>query len=285
MMRSGLRLLIFLAAAAGSGVIAAALSDGPTITAQGFAMTTRLQAGAGQFDAIRVRIEAPAKVAKLLIEQGDFATDLSTTKDRSLFALFGLEKRPMNAFDVTLNFAPYINARLTAPATYKIGITVVDREGRASQAALTVTVIAEETRSIDGAAPAAVPRRLEQSAGRFQRRGSGAVESVGTTGLTWVTLEPIDVTIRLRAAHADASLRPLARSSWNDITTSEDLQAMQELVSAVPYIDVPAARGGAAGTVIALSDSDGDVLIHLTGSDTAVSQMGTTVTLIASVRR
>lgn len=285
MMRSGLGLLIIFAIVAGNGVIAAAASDSPTITAQGFAMTTTLRARPGQFDAVRVRIEAPARIAKLVVEQGDLVTDLSTTTNRSLFALFGLEKRPMNAYDVTLNFAPYINARLTAPATYRIGITVVDREGVASQAAFTVTVIAEEMRSIGSAAPAAAPRHLEQLEGTFQRRGSGTVESVGTTGLTWVTLEPIDVTIRLRAARADASLRPLQRSSWNDIMTIEDLQAIRKRVSPVPYVDVPAARGGAAGTVIALSNGDGDVLIHLTDSDTAVSQLGTTVTLVAHVRR
>ena len=285
MIRSGRRLLILLAVTVGSVVIAAAPSDGPTITAQGFAMSTTLQAEAGQFEAVRIRIEAPARIAKLLVDQGDLVTDLSTTTDRSLFAVFGLEKRPMNAYDVTLNFAPYINSRLTAAATYKIGITVVDREGMTSQAALTVTVIAEEMPSIDSAAPLAIPRRLEQSEDTFRRQGSGAVESVGTAGLTWVTVEPINVTVRLRAASPDASLRPLARSSWNDIMTVEDLHAMQKLVSPVPYVDVPAARGSAAGTVIALSDSDGDVLIHLIGSDTAVSRMGTTVTLIANVRR
>ena len=285
MMRSGRGLMLLLAVTVGSGVIAAAPSDGPTITAQGFAMSTTLQAEAGQFGAVRVRIEAPARIAKLLVEQGDLVTDLSTTTNRSLFAQFGLEKRPMNAYDVTLNFAPYINARLTTPATYKFGITVVDRNGMQSQAALTVTVMAEEEPAIDTAAPVAVSRRLEQVEDTFRRRGSGAVESVGTEGLTWVTIEPVNVTIRLRAAHSDASLWPLARSSWNDITTIDDLQTMQKQVSPVPYVDVSAARGAAAGTVIALSDDDGDVLIHLIGSDTAVSRIGTTVTLIAKVRR
>lgn len=285
MMRSGRRLLILLAVFFGSGLIAAAPPGSPTITAQGFAISTTLRAKARQFDAVRVRIEAPARIAKLIIEQDDLVTDLSTTTERSLFALFGLEKRPMNAYDVTLNFAPYINARLTAPATYKIGITVVDREGMQSQAALTVTVITEEIPSVDGAVPAAVARRLEQSEDTFRRQGPGAVESDVITGLTWVTVEPINVTVRLRAAHAGASLRLLSQSSWNDITTTEDLQEMQKTVSPVVYVDVPAARGGAAGIVIALRGNDGDVLIHLTGSETAVSPVGTTVTLMANVRR
>ena len=51
------------------------------------------------------------------------------------------------------------------------------------------------------------------------------------------------------------------------------------------YVDIPTARDQAAGTLIAVSGDGNDILIRLTGSNTAVSSAGTTVTLTASVRR
>jgi hypothetical protein len=276
-------MLFVLFAGTGGVAIAAASSEGPSITAQGFAMDTTHSAAAGQFEQVRVRIEAPERIAKLLVSQDGFEADLATTPDRLLFAQFGLDKRPLNAFDITLDFAPYINDRLVKPGSYRIDIIVIDRKGGRSRASLAVAVAGDD---IDQAGqPADESPRLAESEVVFRRQGTGDVESDGVTALSWVTVEPINVTIRLRADEQRATLYKLAAASWDTVATREHLATVLANTPSRDYLDIPTARGQAADTVIALRGDRGDVLIRLTGSITSVSSAGTTVTLMASVRR
>ena len=263
------------------GTAANAASAQPRITAQGFSIDTALRAEAGRFDPIRVRIEAPSRIAKLLITDGDMEIDLASTPDRTLFALFGLDQRPMNAFDITLDFAPYINGRLLKAASYRIGITVVDRDGAVAQDAMTVTVIATGSTASD---ENTALRPLDETRLKLERHGAGHVEPVATSPLTWVTHEAINVTIRLRPSSPDATLHELPASSWDSILTHESLDRQLARTSSQPYIDVQTARNGAAGTIIALRRQDSDALIRLTGSATNLSAVGTTVILTAIVR-
>ena len=117
-----IRGLLFVLVGISGGVLASSSSANPNITAQGFAIDTVHSAAAGRFEPIRLRVEAPERIAKLLVSQDGFEVDLATTPDRSLFALFGLDKRPMNAFDVTLDFAPYVNDRFAEPGLSLIHI-------------------------------------------------------------------------------------------------------------------------------------------------------------------
>ena len=267
------------------GSTLAAPHGGPSITAQGFAMETTRSAAAGEFEPVRVRVEAPERVAKLLISQGTFEVDLATTPDRSSFALFGLDQRPLNAFDITLDFSPYLNERLVEPGSYRIEIIVIDRDGGRSRAELYVTVVGDEVDEISQPADVEMSPALEESEAVFRRQGSGEVESEGAAGLAWVTLEPIDVTIRLRAAEANATLFAPGASSWSAAANQDQLAMILADTPALDYVDIPTARDQAAGTIIALSGDGDDILIRVTGSTTAVSSAGTTVTLTASVRR
>lgn len=280
----GVGLFTALAMTVCGAALAASYVEEPRITAQGFSIDTPLRAEAGRFSSVRVRIEAPSRIAKLLLSEGDVETDLANTPDRTLFALFGLDKRPMNAFDITLEFAPYMNTRLTAAATYRIGITVVDRAGNVAQGALTVTVIGDDAAPLEDRKVVPQSQRLQESLLTLKRQGAGPVEPAGASPLTWVTREAVNVTLRLRAGDAREELRQLDTSSWETLFTREGLAKRLSGTPPVPYVDVPAARNGAAGTVIALSDGDGDTLIHIRSSSTSVSAPGTTVTLTASVR-
>jgi hypothetical protein len=232
-----------------------------------------------------VRVEAPERVAKLLISQGTFEVDLATTPDRSSFALFGLDERPLNAFDITLDFSPYLNERLAEPGDYRIEITVFDRDGRRSQANLTVTVVGEEVDEVARPANLEMSPALQETEAVLRRQGPGEVDSEGIQGLAWVTIEPVDVTIRLRATEANATLFAPGASSWNVAANQDQLARILADARSVDFVDIATARDQAAGTVIALSGDGNDVLIRLTGSTTAVSSAGTTVTLTASVRR
>ena len=267
------------------GALAAVSSGNPSITAQGFAMETTHSAAAGQFEQVRVRIEAPERIETLLISQDAFEADLATTPDRSLFDLFGLDKRPLSAFDVTLDFAPFMNSRLVVPGSYRIGIIVIDRKGGRSSASISVAVIGDEA---DEAPPPAETDRsppLMESEAVFRRQGSGNVENDGFSGLDWFTVEPINVTIRLRAVESGATLHRLAASSWSAAATRDRLATILADSTPLAYVDIPTARGQAAATLIALGGEGGNVMIRLTGSTTSVSSAGTTVTLTASVRR
>lgn len=267
------------------GSALAAPPGDPSITAQGFAMETTRSAVAGQFEPVRVRVEAPGRVAKLLISQGSFEVDLATTPDRSSFALFGLDQRPLNAFDITLDFSPYLNERFAEPGDYRIDIIVIDRDGGRSQANLSVTLVGEEVDEVAQPANVKMPPALRETEAVLRRQGPGEVDSEGIQGLAWVTIEPIDVTIRLRATEANATLFAPAASSWGAAADHVQLATILAEARSVDFVDIPTARDQAAGTVIALSGNGKDVLMRLTGSTTAVSSDGTTVTLTASVRR
>ena len=277
-------LLIVLAVVGIRGSTLAASPLDPSITAQGFAIETTRSAAAGEFEAVRVRVEAPERIAKLLISQGAFEVDLATTPDRSSFALFGLDQRPLNAFDITLDFSPFLNERFGEPGNYRIDIIVFDRDGGRSQASLSVTVVGDEVDEVETPVDVERSPALEESDAVFRRQGSGEVESDGAGGLAWVTIEPIDVTIRLRAAAANATLHAPGASSWSAANQDQLAMILADAPS-LDYVDIPTARDQAAGTLIAVSGDGNDVLIRLTGSNTAVSSAGTTVTLTASVRR
>ena len=278
-------LLLVLVAGTYGGALVASASENPSITAQGFAMNTTLSAAAGEFERVGVRIEAPERIAKLQISQDGFEAELAMTPNRDLFALFGLDDRPLNAFDITLDFAPYMNSRFTEPGTYRIDIVVIDRKGGRSDASVSAAVIGEEDEEAEQADDVAGSPRLEEYAAVFRREGAGEVDSDGVPGLDWVTIEPINVTIRLRAVAPNTTLHQLSASSWSAVTTQDHLATALAQTPSLNYVDLRTARGQATDTVIALVGNGGNTFIRLTGSTTSVSSAGTTVTLTANVRR
>jgi hypothetical protein len=278
-------LLLVLVAGTYGGAVVASASENPSITAQGFAMNTTLSAAAGEFERVGVRIEAPKRIAKLQISQDGFEAELAMTPNRDLFALFGLDDRPLNAFDITLDLAPYMNSRFTEPGTYRIDIVVIDRKGGRSEASVSAAVIGEEGEEAEQADDMVRLPRLEEYAAVFRREGSGEVDSDGVQGLDWVTIEPINVTIRLRAVAPNTTLHQLSASSWSAITTQDHLATALAQTPSLDYVDLRTARGQAANTIIALVSNGGNTFIRLTGSTTSVSSAGTTVTLTANVRR
>lgn len=281
-------LVLLVLVAAGGSVSANDLSSDfankPKITAQGFSINTALRAEAGRFTSVRVRIEAPARIARLLVSEGDFETDLAGTPDRSMFALFGLSQRPMHAYDVTLDLARFMNEKLKAPATYRIVITVVDRDGATESASLSATVVTNSGNKASATSMPAPAQRLRESVSTLTREADGSVAPADESPLSWTTREAVDVTIRLRPAAPYTEIRQLAASAAEAILTRASLTQYLNASPALPYVDVPAARNGAAGTVLALRGDHAVALIQITSSDTQLSRLGTTVTLAATIR-
>jgi hypothetical protein len=257
---------------------------GPRITTQGFSVDTALVGKAGSFGSIRVRIEAPSRIAKLIISTDELEIDLANTQDRSMFALFGLDQRPLHAYDVTLDVAPFINKYLTAPTTYRLAIDVVDRGSAMAAAALTATVIEVERSTLDAEDSETLPQKLRESAMTLTRQAASNVAPAETSPLTWVTREPVNVTILLRPTDPDAEIRQLPPETWKHTLTLDGLERKIADLRPLPYVEVPAARNGAAGTVLAISGSGGYTMIRITASTTRLSQLGTTVKLAILVR-
>lgn len=281
-------LIILIIAIAAGGLpadgVAGEASGEPRITTQGFSIDTALTAEARRFDAIRVRVEAPSRIAKLVISTDEHEIDLANTQDRSVFALVGLDQRPLNAYDVTLDVAPFMNKHFTTPATYRLAVIVEDRGGAMATAALTATVVSEERSAVDATDTETVPQQLRESEMTLTRVATADVAPAEESPLTWITREPIDVTIRLRPVDADAEIRQLDLETWNRTWTRDDIARRISASRPVPYVDVPAARNAAADTILAISDDSGDALLRITTSATHLSQLGTTVTLAVLMR-
>lgn len=279
---------ILIIAIAAAGVQADELPgralDIPHITAQGFSIDTALVGEARSFDSVRVRVEAPSRIAKLVISTGERDIDLANTKDRSMFAMFDLGQRPLHAYDVTLDIAPFINSHFTAPATYRLTVTVTDRAGAIATAALTATVVSDKQSQIGTADTGPIPQQLQESAMTLTRQATLSVEPVERSPLVWITREAVNVTIRLRPADPDAKIHQLDLQSWDQTLTSDSLEKQISASRPVPYVDIPTARNAAADTVLAISGESGNALIHITASATSLSQLGTTVTLAALIR-
>jgi hypothetical protein len=281
-------LAVIVTSLAGVSALANGLPDEasrePRITAQGFSVDTALVSETRRFDSVRVRVEAPSRITKLLIATDANEIDLARTQDRSLFAIFGLHQRPLNAYDVTLDLAAFMNDRFTTPATYRIEITVTDRDGGVATATLTATVVSDKQTTVDATGYGTMPRQLRETAITLTRSGSADVEPARESPLTWITREAVNVTIRLRPASPDSQIRELSAKIWDQILTPFDLEQIIPSSPAVPYIDVPAASNGAADTVLAVSGDSGDALIRVISSATSLSKLGTTVTLTAHIR-
>ena len=279
--------ILMLAIAAGSAsedAMSAEASDDPRITTQGFSVDTALVGKARRFDSARIRVEAPSHIAMLVISTDDQEFDLANTQDRSMFELFGLDRRPLHAYDVTLDVAPFINEHFTAPATYRLAVSVTDRAGATATAALTATVVTDTGSTAAVADSAAASRHLAESAMTLTRQAAGDVAPTDKSPLTWTTREAVHVTIRLRPGETDGEIRHLSPEIWNQPLTAYSLERKIAASHPVPYVDVPAARNGAAGTVVAVSSDDGNALIRITGSATHLSRLGTTVTLAVLIR-
>jgi hypothetical protein len=128
-------------------------------------------------------------------------------------------------------------------------------------------------------------RELEESDAVLRRWGRGKVESLGITGLTWATIDPIRLVIRLRATAEGTRLRRLPADSWPDLTHSLTLEGAVAAARPVPYVDLPVARRAAAGTVLVLSDASGHMAFRVTGSAATATERGTLVELVGRVRR
>ena len=125
-----------------------------------------------------------------------------------------------------------------------------------------MTVIGDDDTADEASGIATLRQDLKESVLTLRRQGAGPVEPVTLAPLSWLTQEGVNVTLRLRAAGRGAELRQLSASSWESVFTRMSLERSVAATPAVPYVDVTAARNGAAGTVLAISTDGGNSLVY-----------------------
>ena len=90
-----------------------------------------------------MRVEAPGGIERLQVSERSYEVDLARSPELQHLPLFSLERRVWSLRDVTLDFAPYINAKLGNAGEYAFEIAVRDR-GRESQKSDRKTALAHE---------------------------------------------------------------------------------------------------------------------------------------------
>ncbi len=271
-------LTALLAAALGLSPAPAEEPPGLEITAQGFDMAAPQEAILGAFERMRVRIEAAEGIETLSVKERSYEVDLATTLDGTNYRLFGLDKRVKAHKDVTLNFQPYLDAKVDGPGRYEFLINVQDMNEGTAAGTLVVVVSAPEP-------PQAETKVTPLRSGSFtlQRAGPGPVEGSDDLALSWKTIDAVDVTIRMGpGAEGTAILGELSAAEYE---ASKDLGDLKPLFQSLrengrpPGLELATANNAAAGRVLAVETADKFYIMKLDSSTTTVSAVGTTVIL------
>lgn len=252
-------------------------SSAPEITAQGFDMSEAQAGVLGQFGRLRVRFEAPERIAALVIKERSYDVDLASTREPDNLQLFGVQARVREYKDITLDFESYINKKLESEGQYYFSITMTDKEGRSVNATLSVVVnrektsmeIMEERRD-----------RIERGVFSFRRVGPGPVLGAADFGITWKTIEAANVTIRITHSEGGASkLLHLLEPEFDFADSKKQLAKSATDADSTNDIELATTRNGAAGETFAVVIHDKPYLLKIRESRTLLSELGTTVIL------
>lgn len=249
----------------------------PVITAQGFDIAEAREALPGAMGDVRLRFEVPDKIDAIWITEGTFRADLAKTLDRDLFRQFGLAQRPYSQSDVTINFRNYVNEKLTDVGAYRIDIEVTDHRGRSASVQVLINI-----QGANDSATASAAEVLEAvvATGDFalRRIGPGGVRGAEPFGITWRTIDPIKVTIRIKASSDGAT--KIARLDPNDFQRAQTRAELVEIVDrciSADAIDFDTANAAATGQVLAVRNEDQHFILEASASETFLTDAGTTV--------
>lgn len=249
----------------------------PAITAQGFDITEPRAALVGEFGDVRLRLETPGKIDELRISERTFSTDLAKTMDKGLFGLFGLDQRPYSRSDVTLDFSRYINEKITAAGAYQIDIMVTDHIGQSATESVFLDVRTVDEPEHELPTPAAEPD-AETADFSFERVGPGDLSGANVFGITWKTVDPIQVTVQVAAAADGATkIARLDAADFRDVQTQSQLAEIVDRCTANEVIEFDTANAAAAGQVFAVINGEQRYILQASASETQLTEAGTTV--------
>ncbi len=259
--------------------VAAEAQGQPEITSQGFVIEDAQSGVLGNFGRLRVRVEAPNRIAELHIKERSYEVDLANTPDVSHLNRFGLQARPRQRKDVTLNFENYINEKLEVEGLYEIFIRVIDKKGNSANSSLRVSVrpeIAKDTQDVD---------LIQEQQFLLSRAGTGSVSGAERFGIGWINRDDVKVVIRIaKARRGAAKLVKLTTSDYEAVRSKEQLR---ETINGLPdaeVVELTIANNGAAGEVFAVVNQHRPFILNVNESTTALTAAGTIVTLRGTVK-
>jgi hypothetical protein len=252
----------------------------PNIVAQGFDISVTQEGPLGDFGQIRVRFEVPDRIAELYVRERSYEVDLATTPDTSHFSLFGINTQVRQLTDVTLDFQDYINRKVEAEGAYTFILRVTDRKGRSVTENLTIRALrhplAEEQSSFDA---------VQVGSFRFERIGSSLVSGAERFGISWRTIDVEDVLIELHAGdERSSSFIEIMPSEYDEVSTKIQLEQKTRGVETTGNLLLPTVDGKAAGSVFGIISRGEPYLLRVTGSETSLSPLGTSVILIGEYK-
>ena len=278
--------------------------DAPTITAQGFDLAETREVSLQQAASWRLRIEAPAGLESLRVRERSYEVDLARSPEPSHFPLFGLPRRVWSKTDVTLDFGPYVAEKITSAGDYAFDILVTDRTQQTAIATLRIHVrsaVGTEPADAGGESSTPVTNRqgatslehkpagstpLRSGSFRLERVGRGPVLPGKDFGISWKTVESNRVIVRVVGTEDVASqFVHLEPGAFAGIDTRQQLTEAIESAEVRASIQIAAANNAAAGTEVAVVQPTATFLLRTDQSETGLSELGTTVTLVGRYKR
>ena len=242
----------------------------PLITAQGFAIETTQEGLVSQFSDLRLRIESAARIQNLHIKERSFDVDLATTPERGNFQLFGIKSKALQHTDITLDFKNYINQKLTTEGDYQFLINVKDKKGQTANTVLKVRLMSSDTSKTP----------IETGQFMMQREGRGDVDNGETFGISWKTIDEINVTIRISKAEGGASkLARFTNAEYDRLDIKEDLREWINVARDLDQVEFDCSDNAAQGQVLGINNLANYYLLRILNSCSSLSDSGTKVTL------
>ena len=249
----------------------------PEITAQGFSISEPQVGRLGEFGRLRIRFEAEARIAELVIKERSYEVDLASTLESENLHLFAAKTRARDHKDITLDFENYINKKLDSEGQYHFSLTVKDKEGQSANATLLVTVAREKT-SLE--IMEEQQDRIDRGVFTFRRVGPGPVTGASDFGITWRTVEAANVTIRITHSEGGASkLLRLEEPAFDSLDSKIQLANGAADARSEDSIKFATTSNGASGATFAVVVHDRPYLFKIKESKTLLSEFGTTVIL------
>ena len=256
----------------------------PLITAQGFEIEVTQEGVVSEFTNLRLRIESEERIQKLNITERSFEVDLATTPEREHFPLFGIKNAALQYADITLDFQNYINQKLTAEGEYQFLISVEDKKGQTTNAVLKVRMklpgISMPPVEVSKA-PVDIPNTpIETDQFMMQREGRGDVDNSEPFGITWQTIDEVNVTIRVSKAEGGASkLASFTNADYDRLDVKEDLSDWINVARDLKQIEFDSSNNAARDQVLGISNLGNYYLLRILKSNSSLSASGTRVTV------
>jgi hypothetical protein len=256
----------------------------PLITAQGFEIEATQEGVVSEFTNLRLRIESEGHIQQLHVKERSFEVDLATTPEREHFPLFGIENSALQHTDITLDFQNYINQKLTVEGEYQFSISVEDKKGQTANTVLKVRLKSPGNLMPPvevSKAPVDIPKTpIETDEFMMQREGRGNIYSSKPFGITWKTIDEINVTIRVSKAEGGASkLASFTSADYDRLDVREELSEWINVATDLKQIEFDSSKNAAHDQVLGISNLGNYYLLRILKSNSSLSDSGTKVTL------